>query len=74
MIPYFVIRHTTTALFISIGITAFILIVFGFLKAKYVGCTLQQSIQSAVLTLGVGVAAAGTSYGIVRAIQGSHAI
>lgn len=74
MIPYFVIKHTTTALFISIGITAVILIVFGFLKAKYVGCTARDSAWSAVLTLGVGAAAASVSYGMVKGVQGSQVI
>jgi vacuolar iron transporter family protein len=37
MIPYFAIRHATTALFVSIGITAFILIVFGYLKCVHAG-------------------------------------
>lgn len=72
MIPYFATRTTTTALFISIGITTFILIVFGFLKARMFGCTTIQSVKSAVITLGIGAAAAGSSYGIVRALDSAH--
>ena len=60
------------ALFVSIGITVFILIVFGYTKGLLAGCTLRQSAWSAVQTLGVGAAAAGASYGIVRAVDESH--
>lgn len=69
MIPYYAMQHVSTALFISMSIAAFILVTFGYWKAKYIGCTAKQSFQSAVLTLGVGAAAAGASYGIVRLAQ-----
>jgi vacuolar iron transporter family protein len=72
MIPYFAIRHATTALFVSIGITAFVLIVFGYLKCKHAGCTAKQSVFGAVQTLCVGAVAAAASYGIVRAVNQSH--
>lgn len=72
MIPYFVTKTTNTALFISIGITTFILIIFGFLKARMFSCTTVQSAKSAVITLGIGAAAAGSSYGIVRALDSTH--
>ena len=71
MIPYFAIPRATTALFVSIGITALILVIFGYLKCAYTGCSAAQSILGAVQTLLVGAVAAGTSYGIVRAINSS---
>lgn len=71
MIPYFAIRHATTALFVSIGITALILMVFGYLKCAYAGCRPTQSVIGAVQTLCVGAVAAGASYGIVRAVNSS---
>ena len=72
MIPYFATQKTSKALFASIGVTAFILVVFGYFKAKFLGCTSKQSAQSAVTTLCIGAAAAGASYGIARAIDSGH--
>jgi VIT1/CCC1 family predicted Fe2+/Mn2+ transporter len=71
MIPYFIAKKTLTALFISIGITAVILLVFGYFKAGVLGCTFTQSASSAVKTLMIGAVAAGASYGIVRAVDSS---
>ena len=71
MIPYFAVPRTTTALFISIGITALILVLFGFAKSRILGCTAKQCALSALQTLCVGAVAAGASYGIVRAINTS---
>ena len=39
MIPYFAMIHTTQALTISVCITAVILVLFGYLKARFVGLT-----------------------------------
>ncbi|KIW89904.1 uncharacterized protein Z519_09333 [Cladophialophora bantiana CBS 173.52] len=72
MIPYFAIHRATHALFVSIGITAIILIVFGYLKCAYAGCNRRQSIWGAVQTLCIGATAAGASYGIVRAVDSSN--
>jgi VIT1/CCC1 family predicted Fe2+/Mn2+ transporter len=71
MIPYFAIHHATTALFVSIGITAVILVIFGYLKCAWAGCGRRQSFWGAVQTLCIGAAAAGASYGIVRAVDSS---
>ena len=71
MIPYFAIRRATIALFASIGITAVILVVFGYLKCSWAGCDRRQSAMGALQTLCVGAAAAGASYGIVRAVDSS---
>lgn len=69
MLPYFAMRDVHRALFASIGIAAFILLLFGFLKSKLFGGTYCQSLHSAVFTLAVGAVAAGASYGIVQGIN-----
>jgi hypothetical protein len=69
MIPYFTHVHVDTALFISIGITVVILLVFGYLKCIVNGSSRPQALRGAVQTLCVGSAAAGASYGIVRGIN-----
>jgi VIT1/CCC1 family predicted Fe2+/Mn2+ transporter len=74
MILYFATASTSKALFASIGVTALMLVIFGYFKAKFFGCTPEQSAQSAVTTLWIGATAAGASYGIVRGIDSSHTI
>lgn len=69
MIPYFIAKRATTALSISIGVTCFVLLVFGFGKSKLLGGTTRQAVESAIKTLAVGVVAAGASYGIVRGVD-----
>lgn len=69
MIPYFAIKSVTHALFVSIGITVVVLIVFGALKNYYTLKTTRGTIKGAVQTLCTGVLAAGTSYGIVRGLD-----
>ncbi|KAK5109401.1 hypothetical protein LTR62_007067 [Meristemomyces frigidus] len=71
MIPYFAFHNVNHALFTSIGITVLILLVFGYVKAILTGCRRWDSVVSALQTLVVGVVAAGVSYGIVRAVNGS---
>ena len=69
MIPYFAMIDVTHALFVSIGITVVILLAFGFTKNYITVKTKRSGIYGAVQTLAVGVLAAGTSYGIVRALD-----
>ncbi len=69
MIPYFAMRDATRALFVSIGITVAILLVFGYVKSLVTVGTRRAGIRGAAQTLVVGVLAAGTSYGIVRALD-----
>lgn len=69
MIPYFIIKKTLTALYVSIAITVLILIGFGYVKAKITGCNPRDRWISAAQTLAVGVVATGASYGIVRGIN-----
>lgn len=72
MIPYFAVHNVDHALFGSIAITVIILICFGYAKAITTGTTRRDAVVSALHTLLVGVAAAGTSYGIVRGVNAAH--
>jgi VIT1/CCC1 family predicted Fe2+/Mn2+ transporter len=69
MIPYFAMKHVIHALFVSIGITVVILLAFGYIKNWVTVRTKRSAMYGAVQTLFVGVLAAATSYGIVRAIN-----
>ncbi len=74
MIPYFAMHDVTHALFVSIGITVVILLVFGFVK-DYVNIgTKRAGAYGAVQTLCIGVLAAATSYGIVRALDSKNPV
>ncbi|KAF2232630.1 DUF125-domain-containing protein, partial [Viridothelium virens] len=74
MIPYFASHNVNFALFLSIGITAAILLLFGFAKAKAMGTTKIAALWSALHTLVVGALAAGASYGIVRAVNSAKGL
>jgi vacuolar iron transporter family protein len=74
MIPYFAMTNVTQALFISIGITVVILLAFGFVKNYITVKTKRSGLYGAVQTLTVGVLAAGTSYGIVRALDSQNSL
>lgn len=69
MIPYFVMHNVTHALFVSIGITVVILLGFGFVKNWVTIGTKRAGVYGAAQTLFIGVFAAATSYGIVRALD-----
>jgi len=69
MIPYFVMNSVTHALFVSIAITVVILLVFGYVKNYISIGTRRAGFYGSVQTLLIGVLAAATSYGIVRAID-----
>ncbi|PNS17356.1 hypothetical protein CAC42_7039 [Sphaceloma murrayae] len=69
MVPYFVIKKTLTALYVSIATTVIVLVAFGYVKAVITGCNSRDRWVSAAQTLAVGVLATGTSYGIVRGIN-----
>jgi VIT1/CCC1 family predicted Fe2+/Mn2+ transporter len=71
MIPYFAIKNTNHALFISIGITVVVCIVFGFSKNYAILKTKRAGFYGAAQTLLVGALAAGTSYGIVYGVDHS---
>jgi len=69
MIPYFAYKNVNHALFTSIGITAVILVIFGYTKAIVTGCRTKAATWSAVQTLFIGLCAAGVSYGIVKGVD-----
>jgi VIT1/CCC1 family predicted Fe2+/Mn2+ transporter len=71
MIPYFIFKIVNHALFTSIGITAVILVMFGYVKAIVTGTTRWDACWSALQTLLIGATAAGVSYGIVRGVNSS---
>ncbi|RUS12523.1 Ccc1 family, partial [Jimgerdemannia flammicorona] len=70
LIPYFFIRDSVTALFVSIAITSATLFVFGFVKSRLVNP--KRAFWGAVQTLAIGAAAAAASYGIVRVLPETH--
>ena len=74
MIPYFATQNVTHALFISIGITVIILLVFGYIKNRITVGTKRAGVYGALQTLLVGALAAGASYGIVRAIDSANSV
>ncbi|KUJ13527.1 DUF125-domain-containing protein [Mollisia scopiformis] len=74
MIPYFAMHDITHALFVSIGITVVMLLVFGFVKNMYTVGTKKSGAWGAIQTLIVGVLAAATSYGIVRALDSRNPV
>lgn len=69
MIPYFAVHSVNKALFISIGVTCVVLLIFGYCKAIATGTTKRAALYGAVETLGIGALAAGVSYGIVRGVN-----
>jgi VIT1/CCC1 family predicted Fe2+/Mn2+ transporter len=69
MIPYFAMKNVAHALFVSIGITVIILLFFGFIKNYITIRTRRAGAYGAIEALLIGVVAAATSYGIVRAIN-----
>jgi len=74
MTPYFTHPDVNHALFISIGITAVMLVAFGYVKAIFTGTCRKGAVESAVQTLFVGVLAAGSSYGIVKGINSVYPV
>jgi VIT1/CCC1 family predicted Fe2+/Mn2+ transporter len=64
--PYFFIKNSQEALYISVGVTLIALFIFGFLKARAIG---QPTFAGAVKTTLIGALAAGTAYLLARLIQ-----
>ena len=70
MIPYFAIRdNVQLALYVSIGITVFVTLVFGWFKSAMNGTSKLDRLKSALETLLLCGVAVGVSYGIVWAID-----
>lgn len=72
MIPYFAIARVTNAFFVSIGLTALVLLAFGYIKTRVVIASHRTAFFGALQTLTIGGIAAGASYGIVRALGGHN--
>ncbi|POY73501.1 hypothetical protein BMF94_3438 [Rhodotorula taiwanensis] len=75
LLPYFFLDLAITALWYSIGITTFVLLVFGIFKTYFTGAAIGVTgyAYGAISTLLVGGAAAAASFGIVRALEGKNA-
>ncbi|KAF5020026.1 hypothetical protein F66182_7962 [Fusarium sp. NRRL 66182] len=73
MIPYFVMPRVREALWVSIGITVAVLLVFGYVKNYVAIRNHRAGVWGAVQTLVIGMLAAGTSYAIVRSLDHNDA-
>lgn len=69
MIPYFAVNNVDSALFISIGVTCVLLLIFGYFKAITTVTTKTAALYGVVQTLGIGALAAGVIYEIVRGLN-----
>jgi VIT1/CCC1 family predicted Fe2+/Mn2+ transporter len=75
MIPYFIFtKNVNHALFISIAVTAVVLIAFGFIKSKFAGTGNKDACIGSLQTLILGGIAAGVAYGVVEAVNSSRAL
>ncbi|KAK3388439.1 VIT family-domain-containing protein [Sordaria brevicollis] len=72
MLPYFFMERAGEALWVSVVITAVILLVFGFVKNWVTIRTRRAGVWGAVQTLVIGALAAGTSWVIVRGLDSEH--
>jgi VIT1/CCC1 family predicted Fe2+/Mn2+ transporter len=70
MIPYLItIDEINKAPFVSIGITAVVLLIFGFLKATATGVRYDVAIYGFFETLLIGALAVSAAYGVVKAVD-----
>jgi len=65
--PYIITHSSSTALFISVGLTLVALFVFGYVKGRFTG---TRPLRSALQTTLIGSVAAGAAFAIARAIGG----
>lgn len=72
LMPYFFLRRVDRAFKYSCIVTAIILLIFGAVKTHFTGATggWRGYVFGAVSMLAVGGGAAGTAFGIVRALEG----
>lgn len=72
LLPYFFFEKVINALYISIAITAFALLIFGVVKHRFTGgkMSVKAYSWSAVTTLAVGGMAAASSWAAVRLLEG----
>ena len=73
LIPYFFFTDIMSSLYLSIVVTGLTLIIFGIAKAYYTGSKIgwKGYTKSALSTLAIGGLAAGSAYGISKALEGS---
>src|SRR5882724_9814075 len=64
--PYIIARRPSSALFFSIAVTLFALLIFGFIKGRFTG---MKPLRSAPQTALIGSAAAGAAFLIARTIS-----
>lgn len=70
MVPYLAIKNDMNlALYVSIGVTAALLMIVGFLQAVLFGCTWKRGTMHAMRVFAIGASAAGVSYGFVKALH-----
>jgi VIT1/CCC1 family predicted Fe2+/Mn2+ transporter len=69
MFPYFVVGHISTALVASVGITAVMLSIFGYVKSVATGIGRYSALYGSLETLLIGAVSASASYSIVRAVN-----
>jgi len=70
MLPYFFMAKAQQALFVSIGISVVVLLAFGFFKTYVSIRNKRAGAWGALQTLVIGAVAAGTSYEVVRLVDG----
>ncbi|KAI8616541.1 Ccc1 family [Chytriomyces sp. MP71] len=66
LIPYMAVQNSYTALYISIGCTLLVLLIFGFVKGIMLG--VAHPIRSGFEMMLVGAAASAVAYGIARSM------
>jgi VIT1/CCC1 family predicted Fe2+/Mn2+ transporter len=73
LLPYILVSDIRDALFLSIGVTGIVLLLFGVVKQVSTGgqTDIKGLLYGALSTLFVGAAAAGSSWAIVRALEGN---
>jgi VIT1/CCC1 family predicted Fe2+/Mn2+ transporter len=76
LLPYILVSDIQDALFLSIGVTGIVLVVFGIVKQISTGgqTDIRGLLYGAFSTLFVGAAAAGSSWAIVRALEGGGSL
>jgi VIT1/CCC1 family predicted Fe2+/Mn2+ transporter len=75
MIPYFIfVKNVYHGLWISIAVTAVVLIAFGFIKSKLAGTGTKDACIGSIQTLVLGGIAAGVAYGVVQAVDSSRTL
>jgi predicted membrane protein (TIGR00267 family) len=69
LIPYFCTTNLKHGLYVSIAVTMLTLLVFGYARAVAESVKGSAAVRNALWTFIVGMAAAGTSYGIVYGVN-----